>query len=77
VDEEGVILFEFVINPQSFAQTIENLFYVSFLVRDGKAAIEPDENRGGLLILRTSIPFISRDKANLCDSRAECASRGG
>jgi hypothetical protein len=56
VDEEGVILFEFVINPQSFAQTIENLFYVSFLVRDGKAAIEPDENRGGLLILRTSIP---------------------
>jgi non-structural maintenance of chromosomes element 4 len=49
--EKGVNLFEFVINPKSFAQSIENLFYVSFLVRDGRAAIGPDEERGNIPIL--------------------------
>ena len=40
-----VNFFKFVVNPESFAQTVENLFYVSFLIRDGKVAyyIEDDE----------------------------------
>ena len=33
-------LFEFVINPVSFGQTIENIFYLSFCVRDARARIE-------------------------------------
>jgi len=37
-------LFEFVINPRSFAQTIENIFYLSFSVRDARAKIEDDKN---------------------------------
>jgi len=37
-------LFEFVINPTSFAQTIENIFYLSFSVRDARAKIEDDAN---------------------------------
>ncbi|KAF9926301.1 nuclear protein [Linnemannia zychae] len=34
-----VNLFELVINPESFGQTVENIFYLSFLIRDGKASI--------------------------------------
>ena len=35
---------KFIVNPVSFAQTVENMFYFSFLVKEGKAAIETDDN---------------------------------
>lgn len=38
----GYALFQFIINPYSFGQTIENMFYVSFLVRDSKVGISTD-----------------------------------
>jgi non-structural maintenance of chromosomes element 4 len=37
-------LFEFVINPRSFGQTIENIFYLSFSVRDARAKISIDKH---------------------------------
>ncbi|KAL7795920.1 Nse4 C-terminal domain-containing protein [Trichoderma ceciliae] len=39
----GIDLMRFVVNPKSFGQTIENLFYVSFLIRDGRVEIDFDE----------------------------------
>ena len=40
---EQVNLFKFVINPKNFAQSVENIFYLSFLIRDGKVALETNE----------------------------------
>lgn len=37
-------LFEYVINPHSFGQTVENLFYVSFLIKEGRAGIDKDDD---------------------------------
>lgn len=59
--DAGVTLFEFVINPQSFGQSVENLFYVSFLVKEGKAAVYPEELEGGgegILMLCECYTFI-------------------
>ncbi|KAK4949382.1 hypothetical protein LTR10_012000 [Elasticomyces elasticus] len=39
----GVPLFEFVVNPRSFGQTVENMFYVSFLIKEGSVAVKLDE----------------------------------
>lgn len=43
VEQGRINLFHFITNPQDFGQTVENLFYVSFLVRDGVCALEFDE----------------------------------
>ncbi|KAG6919473.1 hypothetical protein DXG01_005732 [Tephrocybe rancida] len=37
-------IFKLIINPNDFAQSVVNLFYLSFLIRDGKAAYETDNN---------------------------------
>lgn len=41
-DEPAVSLFDFAVNPRSFGQTVENLFYISFLIREGNAKVMVD-----------------------------------
>lgn len=53
-DDGGVQFFRFVVNPKSFGQTVENLFYTSFLIRDGTVAIDKDSHM--LPTLRMSSP---------------------
>ncbi|PYH48950.1 non-structural maintenance of chromosomes element 4 family protein [Aspergillus saccharolyticus JOP 1030-1] len=53
-DDGGVPLFRFCINPKSFGQSVENLFYVSFLVRDGLIGISVDSR--GLPTLHAAKP---------------------
>lgn len=46
----GVCYFKFAFNPKSFGQTIENIFYISFLIRDGLLGLATDDE--GYLTLR-------------------------
>jgi non-structural maintenance of chromosomes element 4 len=39
-----VSLLEFAMNPYSFGQSVENLFYISFLIREGSVAIGHDKH---------------------------------
>ena len=55
-DDGGVQFFRFVVNPKSFGQTVENLFYTSFLIRDGSVAISKDSNM--LPTLRKSPSYL-------------------
>jgi len=49
-------MFEFILNPESYGQSVENLFYVAFLIRDGKACIEDE----------TGEPILCKSRKSEC-----------
>ncbi|XP_010618859.1 EP300-interacting inhibitor of differentiation 3-like, partial [Fukomys damarensis] len=49
-----VSYFEFVVDPHSFARTVENMFHVSFIIRDGFARMALDQD--GLPVLEPVDP---------------------
>lgn len=68
-----VDLFSFIINPHSFSQSIENMFSLSFLVKEGRAGLY--ENDEGMQIVRhidqedpsSTIPGDLRSQAHSTD----------
>lgn len=56
LEQSGEVnLFRFVINPNDFAQSVENIFYLSFLIRDGKVALEFRDSEPVIC----KIPFVN------------------
>ncbi|KZO90727.1 hypothetical protein CALVIDRAFT_490028 [Calocera viscosa TUFC12733] len=49
-------IFRLVINPHSFAQSVENVFYLSFSIRDGTVALEQDEETGDFCVYACEAP---------------------
>ena len=43
-DDGGLNFFRVVLNPRSFGQSVENVFYISFLVKEGKLGLAWDRN---------------------------------
>jgi hypothetical protein len=57
----GIDFCRFVVNPKSFGQTIENMFYVSFLIRDAKIELDYDEAGLPTLCKLCWYPFEPRE----------------
>lgn len=66
---EGVNFFEFVCNPDSFSQTVENCFYVSFLIREGMAGIDELDN-GMIMIYQREKHNPDEDGADIVGNQA-------
>lgn len=43
-DKDPICYFSFILDPHSFGRTVENMFYASFLIKEGKAKIYYQEN---------------------------------
>ncbi|KAF8441571.1 Nse4 C-terminal-domain-containing protein [Boletus edulis BED1] len=50
-------IFKFIVNPNDFAQSVENLFYLSFVIRDGECAFEINDN-GEPIVMRCEQPTM-------------------
>ncbi|RPB05178.1 Nse4-domain-containing protein [Choiromyces venosus 120613-1] len=69
IAESGLNLFRAVVNPHSFAQTIENIFYVSFLVKDGFVAVQ--ENEDDLPVIFLAEPPEAEDRKSMVVKRSQ------
>jgi hypothetical protein len=60
-DSPAVSLFDFVVNPHSFGQTVENIFYVSFLIKEGRVKVDIDDTGLPLLgkLIRSAHQTVS------------------
>ncbi|KAH3907943.1 hypothetical protein HBH56_183190 [Parastagonospora nodorum] len=68
--ELAVSLLDFAINPHDFGQTVENLFYISFLVREGNAKIMKDEDGLPLLMPAKAHEMSDAREANIQKNQA-------
>ena len=51
-DQESISYFAFVLDPKSFSRSVENMFHFSFLIKEGRASFDLDEDGQGLPFTR-------------------------
>ncbi|KAI3413877.1 hypothetical protein GPALN_011352 [Globodera pallida] len=51
---DAVDYYRFVLHPDSFGETVENMFFVSFLIRDGQVRLRVDPSTGLASIVKLS-----------------------
>lgn len=73
-EKVGAPLLQYVVNPKSFGQTVENLFYVSFLIKEGSAGIGFDEEGLPVLCMSPFALFTDTQQANNLYSHRESTS---
>ncbi|KAI5955302.1 hypothetical protein KGF54_001863 [Candida jiufengensis] len=69
--QEEINFYKFFIDPFSFAQSVENLFYTSFLVKDGRLKLYTSTTTGHPCIKRVSSKELAEsklDSSNLLSS---------
>ena len=65
--DQPVDYFAFVLHPTSFAASVENMFHVSFLVKEGRAGLGVDQSTG-----RPSIwPVATREQSQASGSSSQ------
>ncbi|KAG8213635.1 Nse4 C-terminal-domain-containing protein [Butyriboletus roseoflavus] len=57
-------VFKFIVNPNDFAQSVENLFYLSFVIRDGECAFEINDD-GEPIVMRCEQPTMDERAAGV------------
>jgi hypothetical protein len=57
---EGINFLELVMNPDDYGQTVENIFYASFLIKEGSAGIQVDED--GQIVIRMSAEWGLKER---------------
>jgi len=63
-----VNLFKFIINPDDYAQSVENLFYLSFLIRDGSCSLDVESGEPKICTYST---YFNRARAVISTGGAE------
>ncbi|QLQ78019.1 hypothetical protein HG537_0A02660 [Torulaspora globosa] len=53
---EPINLFKLIINPSSYAKSVENFFYISFLLKEGKLVLEQDEEGFPSVRIKEQLP---------------------
>ncbi|XP_019615441.1 PREDICTED: EP300-interacting inhibitor of differentiation 3-like [Branchiostoma belcheri] len=66
-DVDPIDYFEFVMDPDSFARTVENIFHLSYLIRDGNARIYLNDDQ--LPVIEPAEPYTEAEAHERVDKQ--------
>lgn len=74
-NNEEALFEEVLVDPNSFTKTIENIFYFSFLVKDGKAALKrtTNENNEHQIVVAPAVPVADQPQKKQCVMKLDLA----